>query len=264
MSWLFHDTFFALVVRAVLGPTYFPHLDEMNPSSVYQTATRGMKSSETILGRGTADHDDPQDARERGLGAFGEHEVHAIQPVALQSVLTLGPGVEEYDDPLAARFGEFGKHPNLQSSLTLGTVAEDHDRPPNVRGAHATHAAALQSTLTIVGKEQPKSSKGGTDSLLVTWSGPDDPEVCQDHFRLFRTASLILFFQLAESNELVAREKNLGHVSSLPPDVFRLHWLCDIYRGDQGGHTRIPCQLGSCNSRAHIIRGRLWTRCVVH
>ena len=196
MSWLFHDTFFALVVRAVLGPTYFPHLDEMNPSSVYQTATRGMKSSETILGRGTADHDDPQDARERGLGAFGEHEVHAIQPVALQSVLTLGPGVEEYDDPLAARFGEFGKHPNLQSSLTLGTVAEDHDRPPNVRGAHATHAAALQSTLTIVGKEQPKSSKGGTDSLLVTWSGPNDPEVCQDHFRLFRTASLILFFHL--------------------------------------------------------------------
>jgi len=51
--------------------------------------------------------------------------------------------------------------------------------------AHATQSVALQSALTIVAKEQPKSSKEeGVDSLLVTWSGPDDPEVCRDHLFL--------------------------------------------------------------------------------
>jgi hypothetical protein len=195
MSWLFHDTFFALVVRAVLGPTYFPHLDETNPPNVYQKTVRRMKSSESTIGRGTSDHDNPQYTRGRGFGAFGEQEeVHATQSVALQSSLSLGPGVEDHDDPLNVRgrgFGAFGEHTThsvaLQSALTLGTGADDHDNPLHVRGAHATQsAAALQSSLSIVAtKERLKPAKEeGTDSMLVTWNDPNDPEVCQDHLSL--------------------------------------------------------------------------------
>jgi DHA1 family multidrug resistance protein-like MFS transporter len=67
-------------------------------------------------------------------------------------------------------------------------LAEDQDDPPNVRGhgfgafdkweAHAAQPVPPQSSLTIVTPmEQPKSPKEeGTDSLLVTWNGPDDPE----------------------------------------------------------------------------------------
>jgi hypothetical protein len=78
MSWLFHDTLFAVVVRAVLGPTYFPHLDEMSPPNVYQKTVRRVKSSETtIVGRGTKDHDDPQYTG-RSFATFSELE-EAIQ-----------------------------------------------------------------------------------------------------------------------------------------------------------------------------------------
>jgi DHA1 family multidrug resistance protein-like MFS transporter len=75
-------------------------------------------------------------------------------------------------------------------------LAEDQDDPPNVRGhgfgafdkweAHAAQPVPPQSSLTIVTPmEQPKSPKEeGTDSLLVTWNGPDDPEVGQDHLSL--------------------------------------------------------------------------------
>lgn len=182
MSWLFHDTFFAVVVRAALGPTYFAHLDEMNPSSVYQQKTiRRMKSSETTVGLGTTDHNDPKYARGGGFAAFGEHATQSA--AALQSSLSLGPEVDDHDDPLNARargVGAFGGHEThsvaLQSSLTLGPVVEDHDDP-------RAHATALQSSLTIVAvKEKPKYPKEeGVDSTLVTWNGPDDPEVCQDH-----------------------------------------------------------------------------------
>ncbi|KAH9064531.1 benomyl/methotrexate resistance protein [Lactarius vividus] len=153
-----------------------------------------MKSSETTIGRGTKDHDDPPNVRGGGFGAFGEQEVHATQSVALQSTLTLARA-EDHDDPLNARGRDYEafdeeahatKPVALQSTLTLGPGVEDNDSPlyPPRRGfgvfddqeAHTTQSVALQSSLTIVGaKEQPKSSKGG-DSLLVTWNGPDDPE----------------------------------------------------------------------------------------
>jgi hypothetical protein len=122
MAGIFHDTFFALLVRASLGPTYFPHTDERNPPSIYQRTIRRKKSSETTLGPAVEDHDDPMVGRGLGYGAYDE------------------------------------------------------------QGAHPTDSRALQSSLTIVAlTESPKPAKEeGSDSLLVTWYGPDDPEVRQD------------------------------------------------------------------------------------
>jgi hypothetical protein len=206
MSWLFHDTLFAAVVRAVLGPTHFPHLDEMSPPDVYQKTVKRVKSSETTtVGRGTKDHGDP---RGRSFAAFSElEEAHTTQSVALQSSLTLPRGVEDHDDLPNARGRDFfvtldEQEPHvaqsvaLQSSLTLGRWADDHGDTPNIRGcyfggvdereANATRPVALHSSLTIVAtKEQPKLPKEEeTDSLLVTWNGPDDPEVSQDYLSL--------------------------------------------------------------------------------
>jgi hypothetical protein len=196
MSGLFHDTLFAVVVRAVLGPTYFPHLDEINPPNIYQKTTRRVKSSETTIGRGMKDE---EVSRGGSFTTFSELEAQTTSSVALQSSLTLGRGVEDHDDLLNARghrleaFEEQGSHATqsmaLQTSLTLRPLAEDQDKPPNFRGhgfgafdereAHATQPMVLQSSLTIVApEEQPKSLKEeGVDSLLVTWNGPDDPEV---------------------------------------------------------------------------------------
>jgi hypothetical protein len=203
MSWLFHDTLFAVVVRAVLGPTHFPHIDEMSPPNVYQKTIRRVKSSETAIGRGTKDDDDP---RGRSFAAFSELEAQTARSVALQSSLTLGRGAEDHHNlPNARRrsieaFDEQGAHATqsvaLQSSLTLGPLAEDQDELPNVRRhgfgafdnleAPATQPVALKSSVTILAPaEQQKSLKEeGADSLLVTWSGPDDPEVSQDHLSL--------------------------------------------------------------------------------
>ena len=203
MSWLFHDTLFALVVRAVLGPTYFPHLDEMNPPNVYQKTIRRVKSSETTIGRGTKDHDDPPG---RSFAAFSELEAHTTQSMAPQSSLALARGAEDHDDipntqgRSVVTFDEPEPHATqsaaIQSSLTLEPWAEDHDGLPDVREssfaafdereAHVAQSRALQSSLTIITpKEQPKLPKEeGTDALLVTWNGPDDPEVSQGHVSL--------------------------------------------------------------------------------
>ena len=121
MASLFHDTLFALVVRSVFGTTYFPHIDETTPPSVYQRAIRKKPSSETILGPAIEDHDDPMNARGRGFGAYDEQEAHASKPEI------------------------------LPSSLTLVTPEE----------------------FAKAEKEE------GTDSMLVTWYGPSDPEVRQ-------------------------------------------------------------------------------------
>jgi hypothetical protein len=110
------------------------------------------------------DHDKLPNARGRRLlEAFDEEGPHATQSVA------------------------------LQTSLTLRLLGEAHDKPPNIRGhgfgkfdKREAQPMALQSSLTtmiVVPKEQPKFPKEeGTDSLLVKWNGPDDPEVSQSPF----------------------------------------------------------------------------------
>jgi hypothetical protein len=89
MFGLFHDTLFALFVRALLGPTYFPHLDEMAAPNVYPRTIKKKESSLTTLGRAVEDHDDPLNARGRGYGSYDEREAHATQPAAAQSSTTM-------------------------------------------------------------------------------------------------------------------------------------------------------------------------------
>jgi hypothetical protein len=196
MSGLFHDTLFAAIVRVVLGPTYFPHLDEIGPPNIYQKSIRRVKSSDTTI-IGTKDKDD---SRGGSFATPSELEAQTTRSVALQSSLTSGRGVEDHDNLPNARgrrleaFDEqgLGSHATqsvaLQTSLTLRPLAEDQDKPLSVPGhgfgaldereAHTTQPMAPQSSLTVVVPEEPKSLKEeGTNSLLVTWNGPDDPEV---------------------------------------------------------------------------------------
>lgn len=118
MAEMFHDTFFALVVRAVLGPTYFAHTDEVIPPSVYLRTVGRRKSSET----------------------------------------TIGPAVEDLDGVI-----------NIQEPSHVAISEQE---------IHAANIRALQSSLTIVALEEPPKEEG-KDNLLVTWNGPDDPEVCR-------------------------------------------------------------------------------------
>lgn len=128
MSGILHDTFFALIVRALLGPTYFSHIDEvnskLNPRTVYssQDPAKMIAPSELTLGHGIDDQDDPLNARGRGFGAYDEVE------------------------------------------------------------AQLTPSRALQSSVTIVAvAEPPKPTKEVSDPFLITWDGPDDPEVCRTY-----------------------------------------------------------------------------------
>jgi hypothetical protein len=125
MAGLFHDTLFALIIRSVLGTTYFPHIDEISPPKVYLGAVRRKASSETTFGPSFEDHDDPMNAGGRDYGAHDEQDAHVT---------------------------------------TITTVAE---------------SGPLPSALTLVTPEEfTKSEKEeGTDSMLVTWYGPNDPEV---------------------------------------------------------------------------------------
>jgi hypothetical protein len=124
MASLYHDTLFALFVRSIFGTSYFPHIDETTPPSVYERAVQKKPSfgTQTTLGPAieVEDHDDPMNARGRGYGVHDEQEAHATKPEV------------------------------LPSSLTLVTPDE----------------------FTNASKEE------GKDSMLVTWYGPDDPEVC--------------------------------------------------------------------------------------
>jgi hypothetical protein len=144
MAGLFHDTLFAVVVRSVLGTTYFPHIDEITPPSVYQRAIQKKPSatgSETTLGQSTT-------------STFG-------QTTTLGQITTLSP-IEGGDDPMNLR------------SRDLGVPNEQEAPAP-------TDSGPLPSTITLVTPEEfVKSEKEeGVDSLLVTWYGPNDPEVCR-------------------------------------------------------------------------------------
>jgi MFS transporter, DHA1 family, multidrug resistance protein len=123
MPGVFQDTVFAAIVRAVLGPTYFPHIDEMDPPCVYQKTIHFPKSSATSTSVGTAlcNLEDP----------FNVHGRHG------------GSAVHVKQEPSASDSGD------LESS---GVPSEEFKSKPV--------------------KEE------GTDSLLVTWNGPNDPEVC--------------------------------------------------------------------------------------
>lgn len=142
MAGIFHDTLFAVLVRAALGTTYFPHIDEITPPSVYQRAIQKKPTtigSETTLGQSTT---------------FG-------QTTTLGQITTLSP-IEDNDDPMNNHARDFGAYD------------EQEARAP-------TNSGPLPSTLTLVTPEEfVKSEKEeGVDSLLVTWYGPTDPEVCR-------------------------------------------------------------------------------------
>ncbi len=124
MPGVFQDTVFAAVVRVVLGPTYFPHIDEMDPSCVYQKTVHFPKSSSTSITIGT-DLGDP----------FNVHGRHG------------GNGVYVKQERSANDFQVGGDPESLEE-------------------------ASRELKLSKPVKEE------GTDSKLVTWHGPDDPEVC--------------------------------------------------------------------------------------
>jgi hypothetical protein len=124
MPGVFDDTVFAALVRAVLGPTYFPHIDEMDPPCVYQKTVHFPKSSATATSIKTAlcNIEDPFNVHERhgGNGVYAKQERNA----------------SDSGDPEPSKevLGEF--------------------------------------KLSKPVKEE------GSDSMLVTWHGPNDPEVC--------------------------------------------------------------------------------------
>jgi len=125
---VFQDTVFAAVVRAVLGPTYFPHIDEMDPPCVYQKTVHFPKSSATSTSIGTAlcELEDP----------FNIHGRHG------------GNGVYVKPEPSASDSRD------LESSGKASGETEGE----------------FKSSKPV--------KEGGSDSVLVTWRGPDDPEVC--------------------------------------------------------------------------------------
>jgi hypothetical protein len=121
MPRVFQDTVFAAVVRAVLGPTYFPHIDEISTASVYQRTIQSPKSSSTTLGTRICAHDDPPNVHRPDHAVYSKQETRTSDPKDLESAGELSKPVKE------------GK-----------PIKEE-----------------------------------GDDSMLVTWCGPDDPEVCQ-------------------------------------------------------------------------------------
>ena len=126
MPGVFQDTVFAAIVRAVLGPTYFPHIDEMDPPCVYQKTVHFPKSSATATSIGTAlcDIEDP-------LNIQGRHGGNGVYVKKERNASDSGGGDPESPEEAS---GEF--------------------------------------------KLSNPVKKEGTDSKLVTWHGPHDPEVC--------------------------------------------------------------------------------------
>src|SRR6267154_6446990 len=118
MPGVFQDTVFAAVVRAVLGPTYFPHIDEMGSPYVYQKTVHFPKSSATVTSIGT-DLEDP----------FNVHGRHG------------GNGVY---------------------------VKQDRSASDTGGDPEASEEASGEFKLSKPVKKE------GTDSMLVTWHGPDD------------------------------------------------------------------------------------------
>jgi hypothetical protein len=121
MLGVFHDTVFAAVVRTVLGPTYFPHIDEMDAPSVDLKKVQLPKSSSTI-GTALYDLEDP-------------FNVHGRRG---------GNGVQVKRERSAVDFGDPESLEEASGGFKLSKPVKEE----------------------------------GIDSVLVTWRGPDDPEVC--------------------------------------------------------------------------------------
>ena len=121
MPGVFCDTVFAAVVRAVLGPGYFPHVDEIDPPSIYLQRVHLPKSSSTI-GTALYDPEDPFNVHGRRGGN--------------------GLYVKQERNP-----GGFGD-PEFMQEVSGGF------------------------------KFSKPVKEEGDDSLLVTWRGPEDAEVC--------------------------------------------------------------------------------------
>jgi len=199
MPGVFQDTVFAAIIRAVLGPTYFPHIDETDPPRVYQKTIHFPKSSTSI---GTA-LEDPFNVHGRlgGNGVYVKHEPSAIDSGDLESSRVFSGEAS----------GEF---------------------------------------------KLSKPVKEGTDSMLVTWHGPDDPEVCS--VLSFIVHQIDVFCE--ESNELVASQESLGHVSTMHPNFLRLLRICGLYCCGPRRSRAFSCQSRCCNSWAYIIPARMWNR----
>lgn len=200
MPGVFQDTIFAALVRAVLGPKYFSHIDEMDAPCVYEKTIHLPKSTATTttLVTSLCDRDDP-------------FNLHGHDPAVR-------------DKPEA--------HPSDTDLESSGELPKPVKEPV---------------------KELVKE---GTDSLLVTWYGPDDPEVCQGcQFVSHQTD----FVFCEESTELVAAQEILGHVSSLLSDFFCLLRLCSLYCWDHRCCRAISCQLRHRDTWAYVIPTWVWS-----
>jgi hypothetical protein len=124
MPGVFQDTVFAHVIRAVLGPTYFPHIGEMDPPSVYLQTVHFPKSTFTST--------------------------------------TIGSALGDLEDP----FNVHGRHGGNGAHIKRERSAGD-----------SGYAEALEEPSREFKLPKPVKEEG-SDSLLVTWRGPDDPEVC--------------------------------------------------------------------------------------
>lgn len=200
MPGVFDDTVFAALVRAMLGPTYFPHIDEMNPPHVYQKTVHFPKSSATATSIGTAlcNLEDPFNVHghQGGNGVYAKQERNA-------------------------------------------SVLGDPELPEEAPG---------------VFKISKPVKEEGSDSMLVTWHSPNDPEVCSA--LSFVLHQIDVFCE--ESNELVASQENMGHVSTVLPDFLRLFRVCSLYCCGPRRSRALSCQPRCRNSWAYIIPSRVW------
>ena len=130
MPGVFSDTVFAHVVRAVLGPTYFPHIDEMDPPRVYQKTVHFPQSSSTTT--------------------------------------TIGTTIFDLEDPF--KFNVHGR--NGRGGNRDGVHVKQERSTGDSGDPESREEASGEFKLSKPVKE------AGTDSMLVTWHGPDDPEVC--------------------------------------------------------------------------------------
>lgn len=129
MPGVFQDTVFAALVRAVLGPKYFSHIDETDAPCVYQRTIHFPKSTATST--------------------------------------TLGTYICDREDP----FNLHGHDPAIKPAV--------HDKPEaHPSDSDLESSGDLSNPATEPVKKEPVKEEG-TGSLLVTWYGPDDPEVCQ-------------------------------------------------------------------------------------
>jgi hypothetical protein len=206
MPGVFDDTVFAAAVRAVLGTTHFPHIDEMDPPCVYQKTVHFPKSSATSTSIGTA--------------------------------------LCSLEDP----FNVHGRHGGNGVYVKQERNASDSGDP------ESSEEASGEFKLSKPVKEE------GSDSMLVTWHGPNDPEVCVQWLSIV-PRQIDVFCK--ESNELVASQENLGHVSTMLPDFLRLFRICSLYCCGPRRSRAFSCQPRCRNPWAYIIPARVWNWWVI-